>query len=360
MRWIRAALADRAGRARWRRFARRRSMRRCPPADRLPGRARCRADRARRSAGPRARGGATCRPRCPVSRLSYSGLESYKRCGYRFYLERALRLSARGSESRSRAGGSGTSRRRMPPGGSARRSLRGSLVHQLLEELDFDAPAAPSAERVGELIAAHGEDVRDADVADLTATWWSASRAHPCESAWPRPAGCGPSFRSPSPLEPAGAGGQPPRQRHRRRSRRGGRRRPHRRLQERPPRGPRPRRAHGGGLRDAADRLRARRAALRRRAGRGGLLLPRAPGRAGGGRLRRSAMRRSSSGACSSWPRGSSAGASSLPTRPTATSAPAARAGPRCAAGDPSARRRRREARRPRKPAFSVGWGAVP
>ena len=30
----------------------------------------------------------------PVARLSYSGLESYRRCGYRFYLERALRLPA--------------------------------------------------------------------------------------------------------------------------------------------------------------------------------------------------------------------------------------------------------------------------
>ncbi len=28
----------------------------------------------------------------PVSRLSYSGLEDYRRCSYRFYLERALRL----------------------------------------------------------------------------------------------------------------------------------------------------------------------------------------------------------------------------------------------------------------------------
>ena len=28
----------------------------------------------------------------PVSRLSYSGFEGYKRCGYRFYLERVLRV----------------------------------------------------------------------------------------------------------------------------------------------------------------------------------------------------------------------------------------------------------------------------
>ena len=29
----------------------------------------------------------------PVSRLSYSGLEAYRRCGYRFYLQRALGLA---------------------------------------------------------------------------------------------------------------------------------------------------------------------------------------------------------------------------------------------------------------------------
>ena len=36
----------------------------------------------------------------PVSRLSYSGLESYRRCGYRFYLERALGLPRARSSSR--------------------------------------------------------------------------------------------------------------------------------------------------------------------------------------------------------------------------------------------------------------------
>ena len=97
----------------------------------------------------------------PVSRLSYSGLESYKRCGYRFYLERALGLPA-AEPVRAGTAGEGDDAGALP--GLA----RGSVVHELLEELDFIAPAAPRAERVRELITAHGEEVRDIDVADVT------------------------------------------------------------------------------------------------------------------------------------------------------------------------------------------------
>ena len=72
-----------------------------PPADRAPA--------ASRGGGrPRAAElelGVLPAPRAlPVSRLSYSGLEAYRRCGYRFYLQRALGLRAASSRrSRRRA-----------------------------------------------------------------------------------------------------------------------------------------------------------------------------------------------------------------------------------------------------------------
>ena len=96
----------------------------------------------------------------PVSRLSYSGLEAYRRCPYRFYLERSLGL--RGGEAPAREGGP-----EVASGLSA--LLRGSLVHLLLEDLDFEHPRVPDAEAVAALIERNGAPVRDEDVADLRA-----------------------------------------------------------------------------------------------------------------------------------------------------------------------------------------------
>ena len=124
----------------------------------------------------------------PVGRLSYSGLESYKRCGYRFYLERALKLP--GGDEPHPPGGPRAESGRPPvvesdppqageaqleaehtPGSPAASALparlRGSLVHQLLERLSFASPSPPPSERIEELIAAHGQKVRQTDVADL-------------------------------------------------------------------------------------------------------------------------------------------------------------------------------------------------
>ena len=84
-----------------------------------------------------------------VSRLSYSGLEDYRRCGYRFFLERSLRLP----------------RVDAPPGGEApapglEPRLRGTVVHGLLERLDFARPAVPADEEVAAAIALHGVEAR--------------------------------------------------------------------------------------------------------------------------------------------------------------------------------------------------------
>ena len=96
----------------------------------------------------------------PVSRLSYSGLEAYRRCSYRFYLERSLGLRGVAPPARE-------DRPAAAPGLSA--LLRGSLVHLLLEDLDFERPRVPGAEEVAALIERHGVPVREEDVADLRA-----------------------------------------------------------------------------------------------------------------------------------------------------------------------------------------------
>jgi ATP-dependent helicase/nuclease subunit A len=95
----------------------------------------------------------------PVSRLSYSGLEAYRRCSYRFYLERVLRLSAVEPPAREEL----ADRAGLPA------LLRGTLVHALLEGLDFRRPRVPTEAEVAALIERHGADVRSEDVADLRA-----------------------------------------------------------------------------------------------------------------------------------------------------------------------------------------------
>ena len=97
----------------------------------------------------------------PVSRLSYSGLEAYRRCGYRFYLQRALGLARvkpplpvpREDEPA------------VEPGISA--LLRGTVVHALLERLDFERPLVPSEDDVAAAIEMHGVEALPADVADV-------------------------------------------------------------------------------------------------------------------------------------------------------------------------------------------------
>jgi ATP-dependent exoDNAse (exonuclease V) beta subunit len=90
-----------------------------------------------------------------VSRLSYSGLEAYRRCGYRFFLERTLKLSRVDAP---------PGEEPADPGLSA--LLRGTVVHGLLESLDFGEPAVPSDSEVAAAIERHGMEALPADVAD--------------------------------------------------------------------------------------------------------------------------------------------------------------------------------------------------
>jgi ATP-dependent helicase/nuclease subunit A len=94
----------------------------------------------------------------PVSRLSYTGLGDYRRCGYRFYLEKSLglaRVDAPFGEE--------------PPAPGLSARLRGTVVHGLLERLDFGHPVVASDPDVGAAIERHGVEVLPADVADIRA-----------------------------------------------------------------------------------------------------------------------------------------------------------------------------------------------
>ena len=100
----------------------------------------------------------------PVSALSYSSLAAYERCGYRFYAERVLRLPALPGQ------GAGASTGDRAAGLSA--LDRGTLVHALLERLDFRRPLRPTeamiaeaSERSGLWTVPGGEDA--AQVAEL-------------------------------------------------------------------------------------------------------------------------------------------------------------------------------------------------
>ena len=83
----------------------------------------------------------------PVRALSYSSLAEYERCGYRFYAERVLRLPplpARAGEASAGDAPAGH------PAGALSALDRGTLVHALLERLDFRRPARPSEAMIAE------------------------------------------------------------------------------------------------------------------------------------------------------------------------------------------------------------------
>jgi len=104
-----------------------------------------------RGAEPAPLPGATPAP--AVTRLSYSSLGEYERCGYRFYAERVLGLPSLGERGgRTSAPTTGPlapagAPPTRPPAGTAGLSgaHRGVLVHDLLERLNFRRPLRPTA-----------------------------------------------------------------------------------------------------------------------------------------------------------------------------------------------------------------------
>ncbi|MBA3808966.1 MAG: PD-(D/E)XK nuclease family protein [Solirubrobacterales bacterium] len=114
-------------------------------------------------------------PELPSS-LSYSSLSELERCGYRYYLERMLRLPEDRAAARSGDGAHTLEAR-----------ARGTLVHALLERHDFTDESVPSPEAVAALArelgmrAGRGEHAEIAEIiagalaTDLTAR---VARAH--------------------------------------------------------------------------------------------------------------------------------------------------------------------------------------
>ena len=141
----------------------------------------------------------------PLARLSYSSLEQYARCPYRFYLERVARLRDGGAvaapvaelvpvagddelgvepvvsvwdDAGAPAEGGGDEGQLglplaaatatvAPAAGELDPRVRGTLVHELLEHVDFARPAAPDDGEIAARIEAHGQRVKPEDVADL-------------------------------------------------------------------------------------------------------------------------------------------------------------------------------------------------
>jgi ATP-dependent helicase/nuclease subunit A len=110
----------------------------------------------------------------PVTRLSYSALESYKRCPYRFYLERVVKLPraepglARAEKEAAAVLVDDGDQLALAPAAVAPEALsplvRGTIVHELLERVDFRRPRAPSRAEVERRADASGVTLTDEDV----------------------------------------------------------------------------------------------------------------------------------------------------------------------------------------------------
>jgi ATP-dependent exoDNAse (exonuclease V) beta subunit len=101
---------------------------------------------------------AVARARERMSSFSYSSLSELERCGYRYYVERVLGLPEEREAARSAAGARGLEAR-----------ARGTLVHLLLESLDFAAPRALSAGDVARAAEQLGLRVEERECSELAA-----------------------------------------------------------------------------------------------------------------------------------------------------------------------------------------------
>jgi ATP-dependent helicase/nuclease subunit A len=107
----------------------------------------------------------------PVARLSYSALESYKRCGYRFYLERVVGMKRAELPHVAPAASAEEGQLALdapaPEPAAIDPRVRGTVVHELLEGIDFRRPVPPSVDAVARKLREHGAPV--APAAELAA-----------------------------------------------------------------------------------------------------------------------------------------------------------------------------------------------
>jgi ATP-dependent helicase/nuclease subunit A len=107
----------------------------------------------------------------PDGTVSYTSLTELERCGYRYYLERVLRLPENHAAAHPGRPGSEEA------GLDAR--VRGTIVHMLLEPIDWTRPSAPSERDVALLAKRIGAKVGPAERAEIVALISGALAAEP-------------------------------------------------------------------------------------------------------------------------------------------------------------------------------------
>jgi ATP-dependent exoDNAse (exonuclease V) beta subunit len=100
-----------------------------------------------------------------IAALSYTSLSELERCGYRYYLERVLGLGEDRSAARPASAERGLEAR-----------ARGTLVHRLMESLDFALPRPPSPGEVTSVARAMGLRVGEGERAEIARMIDAASR----------------------------------------------------------------------------------------------------------------------------------------------------------------------------------------
>lgn len=104
----------------------------------------------------------------PDMTMSYSSLTELERCGYRFYVERVLRLPENHAAARTDSSSSGMQARR-----------RGTIVHGLLESIDFARPKQPSLEDVAGVARRIGAALSAAEREEIAALISAALASEP-------------------------------------------------------------------------------------------------------------------------------------------------------------------------------------
>jgi ATP-dependent helicase/nuclease subunit A len=105
-----------------------------------------------------------------IATLSYSSLTELERCGYRYYLERVLGLGEDRAAARAQDAAEGLEAR-----------ARGTLVHRLLELLDFARPQPPSAQDIEDCARELGLRVGAQEREELASLIATACRARLAE-----------------------------------------------------------------------------------------------------------------------------------------------------------------------------------
>jgi len=113
-----------------------------------------------------------------ISTFSYSSLTELERCGYRYYLERVLRLPEDRAAARTAAAPPGADEAGARPEELDPRA-RGTLVHRLMELLDFSDPRPPTPEQVGEHARELGIRVKAGEREELAALVAASCGAEP-------------------------------------------------------------------------------------------------------------------------------------------------------------------------------------